>query len=481
MICGPDRGSARVGLPDLPPRLSVTAVSRLDRTARSSAVDAPVVHRYRRCASIVHLTAANRSCSSERCCHWRRQRRPSRRGGRRLPAAIEAARDAGCRPASRSGRRAIRRGVAAAQRPTSSSADGRSAGPRAVVRLCGSRCPRRVASQVEDHLGRRRELAARPLRGWCERARRPAGDLRARGSAARLPPAGTSDSRDSPRAVELAGQAAGRAYPKPTVGAVVVRDGEIVGEGVTEPGGRHGEVVALDAAGEPARGATLYVTLEPARTGARLRRAPNAILAAGVDAGRRRLARSESGGGRRARDAARSRRRGRARRLRSRRALRTRPGGRGCAQGRPFVTYKVAITLDGRVAVPGERWVIGRGEPHARPRAARGLRRRRRRHGHGAGRRAAARRARGGDAARPAAPARLRRGPLPPRARARAPHGAARGRARARSPPRACSRCCSRAARRSPAAFLEADLVDKLLVFVAPTLRGRRAAVRCRG
>ena len=50
------------------------------------------------------------------------------------------------------------------------------------------------------------------------------------------------------RALQLAGEAVGRAYPKPTVGAVVMRDGEVVGEGVTEQGGRHAEVVALDAA-----------------------------------------------------------------------------------------------------------------------------------------------------------------------------------------------------------------------------------------
>jgi diaminohydroxyphosphoribosylaminopyrimidine deaminase/5-amino-6-(5-phosphoribosylamino)uracil reductase len=65
------------------------------------------------------------------------------------------------------------------------------------------------------------------------------------------------------RALALAEAAAGRAYPKPTVGAVVVKGGEVVGEGATEAGGRHGEVVALDAAGERARGATLYVTMEP--------------------------------------------------------------------------------------------------------------------------------------------------------------------------------------------------------------------------
>jgi diaminohydroxyphosphoribosylaminopyrimidine deaminase/5-amino-6-(5-phosphoribosylamino)uracil reductase len=67
------------------------------------------------------------------------------------------------------------------------------------------------------------------------------------------------------RALELADAAAGRGYPNPTVGAVVVSaDGATLGEGVTEPaGGRHGEIVALDAAGDAARGATLYVTMEP--------------------------------------------------------------------------------------------------------------------------------------------------------------------------------------------------------------------------
>ena len=65
------------------------------------------------------------------------------------------------------------------------------------------------------------------------------------------------------RAVWLARGARERAYPKPTVGAVVEAGGEIVGEGATEAAGRHAEVVALDMAGERARGATMYVTLEP--------------------------------------------------------------------------------------------------------------------------------------------------------------------------------------------------------------------------
>lgn len=66
------------------------------------------------------------------------------------------------------------------------------------------------------------------------------------------------------RALDLARNGWGRTAPNPMVGAVVVRDGAIVGEGWhAEYGGPHAEAVALEAAGEAARGATLYVTLEP--------------------------------------------------------------------------------------------------------------------------------------------------------------------------------------------------------------------------
>lgn len=66
------------------------------------------------------------------------------------------------------------------------------------------------------------------------------------------------------RAIELARSRVGRTAENPAVGCVVVRDGMVVGEGVTGEGGRpHGEEIALDAAAELARGATAYVTLEP--------------------------------------------------------------------------------------------------------------------------------------------------------------------------------------------------------------------------
>jgi diaminohydroxyphosphoribosylaminopyrimidine deaminase/5-amino-6-(5-phosphoribosylamino)uracil reductase len=84
------------------------------------------------------------------------------------------------------------------------------------------------------------------------------------------------------RALELAANADGRAYPKPTVGAVVVADGEVVGEGVTGETGRHGEIVALAAAGDRARGATLYVTMEPCAHHGTTPPCVDAVLAAGV-------------------------------------------------------------------------------------------------------------------------------------------------------------------------------------------------------
>ncbi len=66
------------------------------------------------------------------------------------------------------------------------------------------------------------------------------------------------------RAIELAAGQVTRTGDNPSVGCVVVRDGVVVGEGVTGDGGRpHGEEAALLSAGEQARGATAYVTLEP--------------------------------------------------------------------------------------------------------------------------------------------------------------------------------------------------------------------------
>ena len=160
------------------------------------------------------------------------------------------------------------------------------------------------------------------------------------------------------RALELARKARGRAYPKPTVGAVVVSDGETVGEGATEATGRHGEIVALEAAGGRARGATLYVTMEPCAHQGTTPPCVDAIVAAGIA---RVVAGSldpnpEAAGG-----LDRLREQGVAVELadsfearRQNEAWRT-----WVAERRPLVTYKAAVTLDGRVTVPGARWVSG--------------------------------------------------------------------------------------------------------------------------
>ncbi|MDW8097261.1 MAG: bifunctional diaminohydroxyphosphoribosylaminopyrimidine deaminase/5-amino-6-(5-phosphoribosylamino)uracil reductase RibD, partial [Aquificaceae bacterium] len=85
------------------------------------------------------------------------------------------------------------------------------------------------------------------------------------------------------RALELALQRKGLTHPNPTVGCVVVKDGRIVGEGYHERAGMpHAEVVALQRAGEKARGATLYVTLEPCTHFGRTPPCTDAILKAGV-------------------------------------------------------------------------------------------------------------------------------------------------------------------------------------------------------
>ena len=160
------------------------------------------------------------------------------------------------------------------------------------------------------------------------------------------------------RALELADEARGRAYPKPTIGAVVVSEGETVGEGATESAGKHGEIVALEAAGARARGATLFVTMEPCAHHGTTPPCADAIVAAGIArvvAGSRDPNPEAAGGLERLEaagvtvelaDSVEARRQNEAWRT-------------WVSRGRPFVTYKAAITLDGRVTVPGSRWVSG--------------------------------------------------------------------------------------------------------------------------
>jgi diaminohydroxyphosphoribosylaminopyrimidine deaminase / 5-amino-6-(5-phosphoribosylamino)uracil reductase len=164
------------------------------------------------------------------------------------------------------------------------------------------------------------------------------------------------------RALELAETGRGTTHPNPIVGAVVVSGDEVVGEGWHErKGGPHAEVVALEAAGERARGATVYVTLEPCAHHGATPPCVDALLAAGVTrvvAGQLDPDPDHGGGLEKLRAA------GVAVALaEGELAFRCRQQVEEwrtwVTSGRPFVTYKVAITLDGRVRTPGERWVTG--------------------------------------------------------------------------------------------------------------------------
>jgi diaminohydroxyphosphoribosylaminopyrimidine deaminase/5-amino-6-(5-phosphoribosylamino)uracil reductase len=162
-------------------------------------------------------------------------------------------------------------------------------------------------------------------------------------------------------ALALGRRGLGRAWPNPAVGAVVVRREAdvpvIVGRGWTQPGGRpHAETQALDRAGGAARGATLYVTLEPCSHHGQTPPCADAIIAAGIarvvsaledpnpqvaGAGHRRLAAAGIavvvGTGA---DEARGAHAGHIRRMR---------------EGRPNVTLKLAVSADGKAGLAGRR------------------------------------------------------------------------------------------------------------------------------
>jgi diaminohydroxyphosphoribosylaminopyrimidine deaminase/5-amino-6-(5-phosphoribosylamino)uracil reductase len=94
---------------------------------------------------------------------------------------------------------------------------------------------------------------------------------------------GEADRRFMELALSLGRRGLGKTWPNPAVGAVIVKDGIMVGRGWTQPGGRpHAEVEALRRAGEAARGATLYVTLEPCSHHGKTPPCADAVIAAGI-------------------------------------------------------------------------------------------------------------------------------------------------------------------------------------------------------
>jgi len=171
------------------------------------------------------------------------------------------------------------------------------------------------------------------------------------------------DVRWMAHALALARRALGRTHPNPAVGAVFVRGGRVVGEGLTAPvGGAHAEVRALRQAGARARGADLYVTLEPCAHFGRTPPCVDALLPLGL----RRVVVALVDPNPRVRG--RSVRRLRAAGVRvdvgigAAEAAALLAGYRSVVQrGRPVVTLKLAATLDGRIAArTGDaRWITG--------------------------------------------------------------------------------------------------------------------------
>jgi diaminohydroxyphosphoribosylaminopyrimidine deaminase / 5-amino-6-(5-phosphoribosylamino)uracil reductase len=164
------------------------------------------------------------------------------------------------------------------------------------------------------------------------------------------------------RAFELAERGRGTTHPNPVVGAVLVRDGEVVGEGWHERKGEaHAEVIAIAAAGDRARGSTLYVTLEPCAHEGSTPPCVRAVIDAGITrvvVGTRDPSVDAAGGLELLREA----------------GVETEvaDGDLGSSarrqieawltwvtKRRPFVTYKAAMTLDGRLTLPGSRWISG--------------------------------------------------------------------------------------------------------------------------
>lgn len=162
------------------------------------------------------------------------------------------------------------------------------------------------------------------------------------------------DRRYMRRALALAERARGHTSPNPIVGAVIVKNGRIVGEGFHPRAGEpHAEVLALRQAGEAARGATVYVTLEPCNHQGRTPPCSLALLEAEVarvvyaasDPGER------SGGG-----AERLRRAGvtvESGLLEAEARAQNRAFFHAAALGRPWVLWKAALTLDGKVSASG--------------------------------------------------------------------------------------------------------------------------------
>lgn len=175
---------------------------------------------------------------------------------------------------------------------------------------------------------------------------------------------GLSDARLMGAALALAGRGRARSTPNPNVGCVLAKEGQIIGRGWTQSGGRpHAEAMALHQAGEAAKGATAYVTLEPcAHQSPRGPSCADSLIAAGIARVVTALVdpdpRTHGAGIARLRAAGIAVEAG----LMADAAQRAMAGWlMQQAEGRPFVTLKLATSLDGCIAMAdGEsRWITG--------------------------------------------------------------------------------------------------------------------------
>ncbi len=172
---------------------------------------------------------------------------------------------------------------------------------------------------------------------------------------------GVEDAKFMRRALRLAARGSGWTSPNPMVGAVVVRDGRIVGEGFHEKAGSpHAEVNALRSAGSAARGAVLYVTLEPCNHYGKTPPCTEAVIEAGIGKVVVGMSdpnpRVEGGGAKRLQDAGIQVVMGV---LERECRLLNQPFIKWITRGVPYVVLKAAATLDGRIAARtgDSRWV----------------------------------------------------------------------------------------------------------------------------
>ncbi|GAB3131452.1 bifunctional diaminohydroxyphosphoribosylaminopyrimidine deaminase/5-amino-6-(5-phosphoribosylamino)uracil reductase RibD [Novispirillum itersonii] len=176
-----------------------------------------------------------------------------------------------------------------------------------------------------------------------------------------------SDRAHMAAALRLSRRGLGNTWPNPAVGCVIVRDGLVVGRGWTQPGGRpHAEVMALRQAGEKARGATAYVTLEPCSHFGKTPPCADALVEAGISRCVSALTDSDP------RVSGRGLERLRAAGILVQNGLladQARAHNLGfflrVEQGRPLFTLKTATSLDGRIALANgtSQWITG---PEAR-------------------------------------------------------------------------------------------------------------------